>query len=190
MASAHDVAVYLRNAGIRSRLQLQKLLYYAQAWSLAWDDRPLFSETIKAWDLGPVVGEVWYALQHHELDGDPSRLTAEDRATIDAVVDFYGAQPADWLSELTHRERPWSDARQDKRPNPVISHEAMRAFYGAMRSEGEKIIPHSYRRGAALVMSLSPEELDELADDTMTEITPDALAALVRDDGAGAWPSS
>jgi uncharacterized phage-associated protein len=166
MASARDVACYLLSKGAQSALRLQKLLYYAQAWSLVWDGRALFSETIRAWDMGPVVGEVWYAFRSHELCGDPSRLTAAERETVDAVVDYYGAQPETWLSELSHRERPWGDAYvRGARPSPVIALDAMKNFYGRLPPSPSKRVPDAYRRGAEVVMSLSPDELAELGDD-------------------------
>lgn len=166
MASARDVAAYLISKGSQSALRLQKLLYYAQAWSLVWDGRALFSETIRAWDMGPVVGEVWYAYRSHELGGDPTRLTAAERETVDAVIDYYGGQPETWLSELTHREQPWGDAYvRGARPSGVISLDAMKNFYGRLPSSSVKRVPDVYRRGAEVVMSLSPEELAELNDD-------------------------
>lgn len=188
MARAHDVAVYLRSKGANSALRLQKLLYYAQAWSLAWDGAPLFGETIRAWDMGPVVGEVWHACREGVLVGDAARLTPVERATIDAVMAYYGTREADWLSELTHRERPWVEAYAPKRPNPIITHDAMRAFYGSL-SDGQKCIPESYKRGADYMMSMSPDELAELGDTSMTELTPAHLDTLLREDGGGAWPA-
>ena len=36
-------------------MKLQKLIYYCQAWSLAWDGDPMFPEEFEAWASGPVV---------------------------------------------------------------------------------------------------------------------------------------
>lgn len=83
MSSARDVAAYLERLGVRDRLELQKLLYYAQAWHLAWEGVPLFPETIRAWDRGPVVGEVWYELSRGGRAGDAERLVSvEDELTF------------------------------------------------------------------------------------------------------------
>ncbi len=50
MATCFDVAKYiLTKMGKLSTVKLQKLVYYAQAWSLVWDDEPLFNERIEAW---------------------------------------------------------------------------------------------------------------------------------------------
>lgn len=60
--SAHDVAIELRRRlpglGVK---KLHKLLYYCQGHHLATFGRPLFNETISAWDMGPVVGALWFA---------------------------------------------------------------------------------------------------------------------------------
>ena len=31
---------------------------------------------------------------------------------MDAVIKYYGERSPHWLSELTHKERPWKDARK------------------------------------------------------------------------------
>jgi uncharacterized phage-associated protein len=142
MVSAHDVAAYiLEKYGPISAMKLQKLVYYAQAWSLVWDDRPLFSERIEAWANGPVVRDLY---DRHRgkfevrdwPDGDPGKLSTADRATLDAVLGFYGDKPAQWLSDLTHSERPWREARRgapEGAPSTaVISPESMRAYYGSL----------------------------------------------------------
>ena len=45
-----DVAQYILDTldGVTTK-KLQKLCYYAQAWSLVWDDAPLFGDRIEAW---------------------------------------------------------------------------------------------------------------------------------------------
>ena len=50
MASAFDVAAYiLEREGEIATLKLQKLVYFAQAWSLSLDEKPLFDEKIEVW---------------------------------------------------------------------------------------------------------------------------------------------
>jgi uncharacterized phage-associated protein len=56
MANVRDVAQYiLEQQGQMTTWKLQKLVYYAQAWSLVWDERPLFDDRIEAWANGPVI---------------------------------------------------------------------------------------------------------------------------------------
>lgn len=142
MASVHDVAAYiLRKTGTVSAMKLQKLVYSCQAWSLAWDERPMFEEPIQAWANGPVVPALYEKHRgSFEVDkwpwGDPSRLDDTARETIDAVVDFYGNRTAQWLSDLTHRESPWNDARADVEPGDwcanVISTASMHEYYSGL----------------------------------------------------------
>ncbi|HEX2202015.1 MAG TPA: type II toxin-antitoxin system antitoxin SocA domain-containing protein [Longimicrobium sp.] len=118
MTSAHDVAAYiLEKHGPLSAMKLQKLVYYSQAWSLVWDDRPLFSEPIEAWANGPVVRDLYerHRGQFEVKDwrwGSAEKLDDEARETVDAVLEFYGPRSAQWLSDLTHREEPWREARE------------------------------------------------------------------------------
>jgi uncharacterized phage-associated protein len=45
-------------------LKLQKLLYFAQAASLALYDKKLFNENIEAWKYGPVVSVIYGAYKN------------------------------------------------------------------------------------------------------------------------------
>ena len=56
----YDVAQYILNSigGEISAMKLQKLCYYSQAWTLAWDDKELFPEEFLRWDNGPVCREL------------------------------------------------------------------------------------------------------------------------------------
>lgn len=161
MASVHDVAAFiLGELGQMGTMKLQKLVYYAQAWSIVWDEHPLFSEGVEAWDKGPVVRELY---REHRgvptiaaLDrGDPSALSPDQKATIAAVLAFYGTCDEWWLSELSHRESPWLDAREAGTPNPIISHAAMQAFFSRYPASF-RAIPESVSRGLHLVVALPP----------------------------------
>ncbi|WP_426283113.1 Panacea domain-containing protein [Sphingomonas sp. NFX23] len=41
------------------QMKLQKLLFYAHAWNLAYDRGPLFENDFEAWPWGPVVRDVY-----------------------------------------------------------------------------------------------------------------------------------
>lgn len=144
MASVLDVAAYiLKKRGSMSAMKLQKLVYYAQAWSLVWDEKRLFKAEIQAWANGPVVPMLYN--QHRGMfkvsasglgRGDPSKLNAEQRETIDAVLKFYGDKPAHALSKLTHREPPWMSARKGLKPGErgsnVITTASMAEYYDSL----------------------------------------------------------
>jgi uncharacterized phage-associated protein len=119
MATIFDVAKYItEHRGEMTAMKLQKLAYYAQAWSLVWDEQPLFNEDFQAWANGPVVSALY---DRHRgqfkvdvtlfSDGDINALAEGQRSSIDKVLDFYGEKTAQWLSDLTHSENPWVNAR-------------------------------------------------------------------------------
>jgi uncharacterized phage-associated protein len=142
MASVHDVAAYiLQKQGPMSTWKMQKLVYYSQAWHLVWEDERLFRDRIEAWANGPVVPALYQRHRgqftvHSWSAGDPSRLSAKERESIDAVLDFYGARDGVYLSELTHRERPWREAREGllpgERGNRQITPAAMADYYSGL----------------------------------------------------------
>jgi uncharacterized phage-associated protein len=142
MANANDVAAYiLSKTGTLTTMKLQKLVYYTQAWSLVGDEAPMFNERIEAWANGPVVPELY---RHHRgifqvsswSHGDASQLDSTEKETVDAVLRFYGDKPSQWLSDLTHREDPWADARKgvdDGTPcKSEITHASMAEYYGSL----------------------------------------------------------
>lgn len=144
MTTVHDVAAYiLAKRGPMTAMKLQKLVYYAQAWSLVWDEKPLFPEHIEAWAMGPVVPALYdvhrgqYVVKQLPR-GNPEVLTAQERETVDAVLGFYGDKSSQWLADLTHQEAPWREARESAGAPPgafceeEITHEAMAAYYSSL----------------------------------------------------------
>lgn len=147
-------------------MKLQKLLYYAQAWHLAWEGKPLFAERLEAWAQGPVSPHVFGALRHEGGVLSSQPLPAEALSTLDAVLGAYGARSGRWLSELTHREAPWRTARAglpDEAPSKEeISVEVMRQTYASHRYGTGKRFSEEYLRGLELMVELPQEELDLL----------------------------
>jgi len=149
MANVLDVAAYiLAERGPMTAMKLQKLVYYSQAWHLVWDEEPLFEARIEAWANGPVVPDLyrqhrqrWNLERGEKLGGDPSKLTDSEAETIDIVLRAYGDKPAHWLSELTHREAPWREARtraglhDGQRGNAPITPQSMIEYYDGLTSE-------------------------------------------------------
>ena len=137
-----DVAAYiLGKCGELSALKLQKLVYYCQAWSLVWDDEPLFPERIEAWAYGPVVKELYeFHRGHFSLSsipiGSPFKLSATQKETIDAVIKYYGEKTPQQLIELTHLEDPWKNARDGVPVGAPCSREitlqAMQEYYASL----------------------------------------------------------
>jgi len=60
MASVYDVAKYIiEKDGAMATSRLHYLLYYAQAWSLAFDKKALFVEEIEANTHGVLISELF-----------------------------------------------------------------------------------------------------------------------------------
>lgn len=133
------LANFGRDAGdLITHLKLQKLVYYAQAWSLAARGKPLFDEDMQAWAHGPVVPSLFRAFRDYGMDPIPApasvpRLDAETVELLGEVLEVYGEHSARKLEQLTHRERPWRDARGDLPPearsDAVITKAAMQSYY-------------------------------------------------------------
>lgn len=145
MASVFDAAVYiLEKIGPSSAMKLQKLVYYSQAWSLVWEENELFAEDFEAWANGPVARDLYASHRglfkvnaaHFNAKGSSDNLSEEQRDTIDKVLEFYGDKTAQWLSNLTHREAPWKDARGDIEPmascSTTITKASIAEYYSAL----------------------------------------------------------
>lgn len=144
MASIFDVAKYIvEQRGEMSAMKLQKLMYYAQSWSLVWDEEPLFDDDFQAWANGPVLPNLY--ARHRGMfkvgvelfkDGSSVALSDEQRESIDKVLGFYGDKTAQWLSNLTHQEKPWLAARDGLNPgdisDEVIQKAAMHEYYSSL----------------------------------------------------------
>lgn len=144
--NAHDVAAALLiQVGPVEAMQLQKLVYYSQAWHLALLDKPLFTDTIQAWRDGPVVPTLWDQHRGQRIvskwpSGDLGKLSDAGAKVVSLVCQVYGRLSGDDLSELTHHELPWRSARgdlPDAAPSKaVIQPDAMKSFYRGRRLAG------------------------------------------------------
>lgn len=138
-----DLADYiLRKLGPMSAMKLQKLVYYSQAWSLVWTEKELFTDRIEAWANGPVVPSLYarhrgnFRLSRGFFEGNPDRLSSDQRDVVNKVLNFYGDKDPQWLSNLTHLESPWRNARvglaPGERGNKVITSESMLEYYASL----------------------------------------------------------
>ena len=149
MADVFDVARYILNKqGSMTAMKLQKLVYYCQAWSLVWDEKPLFQEKIQAWASGPVVRDLYDihrgAFQISDLPkGNIDNLTPEEQKTVDAVLQAYCSKSAQWLADLTHMEQPWNDARIGCAPGDNCENEitpaSMAEYYSSLLPDSEPV---------------------------------------------------
>ncbi len=119
-----------------TNLKLQKLLYYAQGFNLAINNKPLFKEDVLAWEHGPVVREVYNDHKDNAFlpikpKTCPTNLTATEKYLIDNVWKVYGQFSAWKLRDMTHNEAPWQNT--DK--NNIISHVKMKSYFKTLVTE-------------------------------------------------------
>ena len=126
---------------VLTNLKLQKLLYYAQAWFLALEGCELFSEDFQAWVHGPVLPS-----QYHRFKEYTWRPVTEETAPpnvndaigefLNEIIDEFGSETAIALELMTHREKPWIEARDGLPPhapsNNQISKATMAEFYSGL----------------------------------------------------------
>ncbi len=146
--TVHDVAAaVLSKTGRVSTMKLQKLVYYAQAWTLAITGECLFPDDIQAWANGPVC---WPLFRRHQgvfsvetWDGNPCAVGDFEDAIITLVVNKYGPLASAQLSDLSHREAPWRQARgalpDGAYSEAVITPASMRDYYRQMGGTAELV---------------------------------------------------
>jgi uncharacterized phage-associated protein len=140
IASCRDVAKYFLTLNdeevgeLISNLKLQKLVYYAQGFSLAIDGRPLFSDSIEAWAHGPVVPALYRDYKHYEGgpiprpdDFDPSCIDPDTKDLLNEIYSVFGQFSAWKLRNMTHEEPPWKDAWETN--DRIISEESMKEYF-------------------------------------------------------------
>jgi len=143
MANVFDVAEYvLSKLDKTPTMKLQKIVYYCQSWSLAWDGVPLFNEDFEAWANGPVCPQLFAAhtgvfsvLPGHFREFTTPNLEFSESSieSMNVVIEDYGHMEPYWLSEMTHIELPWRDARVGVSPGEpsknLISKDSLQSYY-------------------------------------------------------------
>lgn len=141
--TAADVAKYIIHFAheaeeLITNLKLQKLLYYAQGYYLAFEGEVLFEDEIQAWIHGPAVPGVYGQYKHNRWnpigeDVDSPHFTEPVQEVLDKVIVTFLPIDAYKLEQMTHREPPWLVARGDLPPDAVcknpIQTKTMQAYF-------------------------------------------------------------
>lgn len=122
--------------------KLQKLTYYAEAWSHALLNRSIVDDThFEAWAHGPVSSELYNEYRDYgwndipKIDNSPSINDEKVIDLLESVWETYGDMSANALEAQTHSEDPWRKARmiggaeEGDRCNQIISSNDMREYY-------------------------------------------------------------
>lgn len=117
-----------------THLKLQKLLYYAQGFSLALYGELLFSEPIEAWEHGPVIRLIYdyykmlRATPIFPQEGiDFSKYDEKTKGLLNEVYEQYGQYSAWKLRDMSHSEEPW--VKGDNRSDKIISNNDLKKYF-------------------------------------------------------------
>lgn len=118
------------------QMKIQKLVYYAHAWWLAYNGQPLFEDDIEAWPWGPVVRNVYNAFKNcgrrpirDERAADlvktdaspfgfslkpPPKPSEQVMEFLNAVWESHKGMTGVQLSNATHAPKePWTIVREN-----------------------------------------------------------------------------
>lgn len=143
---ANDIADWFINAVDRqageviTTLEVQRLVFFAQAWYLANTGRPLFEDDFEAWSTGPVAPSVFERFK----DFTYSTVPAIERARyvrgrklelLQQVHNEYGCYRGRKLDEISREAgAPWDMTRGKISAvaacASVITKNAIRKYYG------------------------------------------------------------
>lgn len=160
MSNIHDVCDYIilkvkaEDSTSLTNLKLQKLLYYVQAWYLAFNGRELFPGKFQAWIHGPVNRDIYDRFKgekslYSEIDAEDvlnkscvDAIHSEDQKHIDVILEFYAKFSGTQLEYMTHQEEPWLAARQGFAPmercEKDIDSDLMKEYYKSRLSESNE----------------------------------------------------
>lgn len=118
-----------KGKGKISPKKLQKLVYYAYAWTLTLLNdsadnlnNKLFDDGyFEAWVHGPVIHGLYSEYSKYgfnnitEYKSQP-KFTEDVEDVLEQVWEVYGKYSADQLESMTHQESPWKNARKGLSP--------------------------------------------------------------------------
>lgn len=137
----------LKNYGPMSHLKLQKLLFYCDAYCLAYTGEELVTDEFEAWVHGPVSRKVYanlkdvsilyadltYVDKGIDVDAEFDKLNSSKKDVVKEVLRVLSTWTGLQLESSTHKEQPWIEARagygQGEKCNTPISKATTRSFY-------------------------------------------------------------
>lgn len=107
-----------------TNLKLQKLLYFAQGFSYAINNKPLFKEELQAWQHGPVVPSIYMTYKVCKAepisDVNPVEIDEETSALLELVYKHFGIYTATQLRNISHTQMPYMKNYKENVPNIKI----------------------------------------------------------------------
>lgn len=137
----------LKHYGPMSHLKLQKLVYYCDAYSLAYFGKPLITDDFEAWVHGPVCrrlydslkdksklySDVAYTTDKTDVDKEFATLTFDQQSLINNILSQLSSWSSFELEASTHQEDPWKNARRGyneaDKCSVIINKDDMKEYY-------------------------------------------------------------
>lgn len=139
----------LAKVGPINHLKLQKLVYYVEAYHLAYFEKSLIDDNFEAWLHGPVSRKIWNHIKEvanvydsikypgedkHAFVNDFKKGITEDQLDLlNDVLREFGKESSYKLECMTHAEDPWKKARRGCAPGDkcetIINKEVMKKYY-------------------------------------------------------------
>ncbi|WNY23400.1 hypothetical protein MmiHf6_07070 [Methanimicrococcus hongohii] len=141
-----DVADWFLNKEPLQHKKLQKLCYYAVAWTYTLLDKPLCTNSdFQAWIHGPANPMLYQEYKQYGWLHIPQKECDYDFDEAEDVLEFVWASYGDLtqfqLENLTHDEEPWQIARGDlgdsERSEAIISAADMKKYYAKIYEESQ-----------------------------------------------------
>lgn len=126
-----------------TNLKLQKLIYFANLTYLSITGKPLFSDNVKAWKLGPVVGVVYH--EYKTFGNRPIQeniICSSNNILLEVskfVMEVFGRKSATELVNITHDDPIYDKAKE--RSNKVMIYnqqDAINVIQKEMKSLAER----------------------------------------------------
>ena len=98
-------------------MKMHKLMYFAQRESLMYNNEKLFKADFYGWKYGPVLKSVRSQYMGKRFKLVQSDVSDKTVALLDKVLDRYGNLSSWQLSNLSHGELSWKQARRNLKPD-------------------------------------------------------------------------
>jgi uncharacterized phage-associated protein len=147
--SALNVANFFINKSVAdgkpiTPLKLQKLVYIAHGWWLAFKNDKLIEEPVFAWDYGPVIPQIYHEFKIFGSNPigylapgyDCVKDDEEVAGFLDSIWRSYGRFKGSELSAMTHKKgTPWSNAFSPGEKGIIIPTESIREHYVSLKEQ-------------------------------------------------------
>ena len=120
-----------------TNMRINKLMYFAQGWSLARTGKPLFNDDFQAWPHGPVAPAVYHKFKYAGSskikrlidDNYADNITGDEQRLLLDVIREYDQYSTSGLVVLSHKQdSPWDKAIKRGKGTKIEKNDMMNYF--------------------------------------------------------------